>query len=244
MVVKRHARTGIALLALVLAIAASTSTAGGLGRGNHKQSPTGAYAAPAWEPCEPPPWTVFQAGNDFDNLQIYVTGPCFNTLEIYFKRAQKAPARPPSPLPPVIYVFVFVWPNFFYPLALSPPTAASPPSPAPDRFFRDTIDGASCLYTNNSLALAPANEWGTFAVRYGPYQDKFNIYGWCSDGKLSIYRGASPVPGHPVCLRWITSRIVRVEFGAGSAQPLILRFNADATKPVDHWTDKPDPTCP
>lgn len=84
--VKRHAGTGMIILAIALAVAVSTSSAGGLGHGNHKHSQSGPYPVPVCDPCVPPPWTVFEADKEFENLQIHVTGPGFNILEIYFKR--------------------------------------------------------------------------------------------------------------------------------------------------------------
>lgn len=154
--VKRHAGTGMIILAIALAVAVSTSSAGGLGHGNHKHSQSGPYPVPVCDPCVPPPWTVFEADKEFENLQIHVTGPGFNILEIYFKRTAASSSHAPkssssagaSSLPSLLLRWLCV----LFCGASSTADAASPVPPA-DRFFVDPIDGASCLYANKSLAL-------------------------------------------------------------------------------------------
>lgn len=76
----------------------------------------------------------------------------------------------------------------------------------------------------------PANEWGTFAVRYGPNQDTFKIYGWGSGDTPIMYGPYTLEPGYPVYFRWITSQILKVTCCSsnGLSKTLIVRFRSDA----------------
>jgi hypothetical protein len=247
MVLTRRAGTGMVALAVALAVAAATSSAGDLAHAKRKHSPS--HPVPVRDPCEPLPWTIFQADKEFENLQIHVTGPSFDTLEMYFNRAHKpanhTATRTPAPVQPNPYVGVFwLLPGLQWPpvgvfmtwpvqrVAAAAPAVASTSAPA-ERFYVDQLAGAWNLHENRSLALAPANEWGTFAVRFGENQDWFKIYGWDSHDEPSMFGPYALMPGYPVCIRWISPRIVKITSGANPTVTLIVRFNPDDT---NRWT--------
>jgi hypothetical protein len=131
---------------------------------------------------------VYQAGEDPENLQVHVTGPNFNALEIYFKG---------------------------------------------EFFARRDIEGARDLHLRHSVILARQNPYGTFAVRYGDHQDTFRVYGWKKTKDLDTYGPITPEPGSPVCLCWVTQRILKVTYGVHREKTLILEFNGDLDPPND-----------
>jgi hypothetical protein len=102
-----------------------------------------------------------------------------------------------------------------------------------NEFFPDTLDGATNLQLNNSVVLAPANPYGTFAVRYGPDQETFKVYGWKKNETAPVSYGPIAVDrGSPACLRWVTPRILKITYGPEQSKTFILRFN-DSDTP---WT--------
>jgi hypothetical protein len=102
-----------------------------------------------------------------------------------------------------------------------------------NEFYRDTITGAYELQTDECLALAPENPFGTFAVRYGSARDTFKVYGWKKTATAPVVYGPiTPEPGSFVCLHWVTPRILKVTYGPDKSKEHIVRFN-DSDNP---WT--------
>jgi hypothetical protein len=131
------------------------------------------------------------------DLQVHVTGPKLDTLQIFFR----------------------------------------------DELKVDVVDGSSNLHLGRSIVLAPVNPnsdkyYGTFAVRYGPHQDTFKVYGWktsVSPTACIIHPPITLEPGSPVCLHWVTSRVLKVTYGLQQEKTYVIRFN-DAQNP---WTVLP-----
>jgi hypothetical protein len=175
--------SGVLVLGFALAAITPVSRAG-----RHASLPAVVCPPPVCDVCEPPPGSVFRAGDEAANLQVHVVGTRFDTLEVYFSNQY---------------------------------------------FFRDKLNGAGDLRLDNSVILAPANPYGTFAVRYGPGQETFKVYGWKTNETSPVSFGPIAVdPGSPACLRWVTPRILKVTYGPEQSKTFILRFN-DSDKP---WT--------
>jgi hypothetical protein len=99
-------------------------------------------------------------------------------------------------------------------------------------FYRETLAGAVNLHCGDNIFLAPANSYGTFAVRYGACGNSIKVYGWKRDQEKPEFRSVTFEAGQPVQIRWITTRILKVTYGSNFGKEYILRFN-DSDVP---WT--------
>jgi hypothetical protein len=102
-----------------------------------------------------------------------------------------------------------------------------------DLFFRETLPNSSNLHCGSNVLLAPANLYGTFAIRFGEHLDSFRVYGWKKDQEKPQFMEMTLDPGHEVSLTWITTRILKVKYGPCWSKEYIVRFN-DADKT---WTE-------
>jgi hypothetical protein len=94
-------------------------------------------------------------------------------------------------------------------------------------FYRDRLPGAANLHCTCSVVLAPKNEFGTLAVRYGQSGDKVRLYGWRTNNPKVMPSDAPLDPGYPATIEWVTSRIVKIHHGPNGKKSCIVRFEVE-----------------
>lgn len=92
-------------------------------------------------------------------------------------------------------------------------------------YFRDTFPHSCNLHCGNHVAVAPKNDFGTFAVRFGKCGDSVRIYGWKKDAEKPEMQELTLEPGYPVRICWETSRILKVHYGPRQAKEYVIRFS-------------------
>lgn len=105
-------------------------------------------------------------------------------------------------------------------------------------FYREKLPGTANLHCGN-VALAPRNDFGTFAVRFGPNLDSFKVYGWRKDSEKPEAKALTLEPGYPIAIQWMTTRILKVTYGPNLTKEYIIRFNDSNITP---WTELLGPT--
>ena len=102
-----------------------------------------------------------------------------------------------------------------------------------EELYRETLPGATNLQCNNSVLLAPISDFGTFAVRFGPYYDTFKVFGWRkTDTASPVWFGPITLePGCPIAMQWVTPQILKVTYGPNCSKEFILKF----TDGDDKW---------
>jgi len=113
-----------------------------------------------------------------------------------------------------------------------------------EEYFRIDFPLTWDLGCGSDVKLAKKNTFGTFAVRFGMYRDRFQVFGW-KEGKFQPEQTSVILleRGYPVTLEWVTSRILKVRYGRRLMKEYVLRFN-DADAPAGwtglYQTDNPD----
>jgi hypothetical protein len=103
----------------------------------------------------------------------------------------------------------------------------------------DTFPNTRDLQFDDKIRLAPAGPAGTFAVRYGPHLDTFKVYSWQMQANdLNAFGPITPEPGHPVCLTFVTPRLLKVTFGPDHSKTKLYRCisNSNAWEDVTGTT--------
>jgi hypothetical protein len=100
-------------------------------------------------------------------------------------------------------------------------------------FYRETFAKTCSLQCGSNVALAPANAYGTFAVRFGTNHATVRVYGWKKDQEKPEIKELTLDPDHAVTMTWMTTRILKVAYGSCQSKEYILRFN-DAD---NAWTE-------
>ncbi|MCE9566005.1 MAG: hypothetical protein K8U57_28610 [Planctomycetes bacterium] len=105
-------------------------------------------------------------------------------------------------------------------------------------YFRDEVRtvefaGSGYLHCAGRIVTAPANEFGTFAVRTGEADDTIQFFAWRKGGDGAVTLVPS-VPltlerQHPLQVEWISTRTARVAFG-NQQKTTIIRYHDVTTK--------------
>ena len=96
-----------------------------------------------------------------------------------------------------------------------------------DQFIQEPpFPGTSKIELEDDVILAPKNPGGTFAVIYGKHRDHVKAFGW-KQGTTELESFDLPVePGYPVRLKWVTTQILKAQFGKGYSKECVVQFNA------------------
>ena len=109
---------------------------------------------------------------------------------------------------------------------------------ARDSFKNLTFNDATDLHCYNRISLAQKNKCGTFAVLHG---STVTAYGWNqSSGDIAPSDDITVDTGYPVRMTWLTSQILRMEFGPSFSNVEIRRFQFNGGT----WDDPSNPTPP
>jgi hypothetical protein len=102
-----------------------------------------------------------------------------------------------------------------------------------DQFHRQTYAATENLQFGDNVVLAPKNPSGTFAVRYGYNRDHVTVYGFRKDRIDFLHKDLPLDPGYAACLTWITTQILKVQYGPCHSKEMVVRFNGNADQA---WT--------
>jgi hypothetical protein len=95
-----------------------------------------------------------------------------------------------------------------------------------DQFRRVPFPNTLHIDLDDDVILAPKNAGGTFALIYGKHRDYVKAFGWKA-GTTELESFDLPVePGYPVRLKWVTTQILKAQFGKGYSKECVVQFNA------------------
>jgi hypothetical protein len=93
------------------------------------------------------------------------------------------------------------------------------------------LSDTRAMECGKNVVVAHNSPSGTFAVIYGQHRDKVKAFGWKA-GTIQFESFDVPVdPGQPVRLHWITTQILKAQFGTGYSKEFLLQFNAKGDTP-------------